>query len=507
MHNTVSLKYLLSPWIKNVPNKNIFYLNIDSRNLIKGSLFIAVSGIKTDGRNFIFDAITKKAAAILCETKKKENHGLYHFINEIPIIYFFKLSENISMLAGRFYKQPGKKIKIIGVTGTNGKTTVTHLINQWSEILGTKTATIGTLGNGFYNSLYPTKNTTPSAIYIQSFLQMMLEKKTKLVTMEVSSHGLIQHRVKSIPFEIGIFTNLSQDHLDYHKNMKQYELAKWLLFSTHSVRKIILNANDEYGKIWLKKLFNYHTVAVTIKDNKQKQYAKKWINATKVKYEKNSTNIRFESSWGEGNLSSCLIGKFNVINLLLSLASLLELGHDISNLIATSRSIKPINGRMQIFIRNKQPIFIIDYAHTPDALEKALTTIRLHYHKNYIWCIFGCGGERDKKKRPIMGSIAEKIADKIILTNDNPRNEKEMNIINDILMGCQKKNILTILNRKKAIHYAFYQSKLNHIIFIAGKGHEKIQIIQDKCINYSDEATVLNLLEKKHDFSILKKNS
>ncbi|WAI19166.1 MAG: UDP-N-acetylmuramoyl-L-alanyl-D-glutamate--2,6-diaminopimelate ligase [Buchnera aphidicola (Brevicoryne brassicae)] len=504
----MSLKYLLSPWIKNVPNKNIFNLNIDSRTLIKGSLFIAVSGIKNDGRNFIFEAIYKKAVAILCETKKKENHGKYKYINQVPIIYFFRLSENISMIAGRFYKQPGKKIKIIGITGTNGKTTVTHLINQWSEILGNKIATIGTLGNGVYKSLIPTKNTTPDAIYIQSFLHMVLEKKIKLVTMEVSSHGLVQNRVKGVPFYIAIFTNLSQDHLDYHENMQKYESAKWLLFSNHIVKKIVLNANDKYGKIWLKKLLNYYTIAVTIKDEKQRKYSKKWLNATHIKYYENLINITFESSWGGGNLSSCLMGKFNVINLLLSLACLLELGHNISNLTNTSHQIKPINGRMQTFIVNKKPIFIIDYAHTPDALKQALTAIRLHYNQNYIWCIFGCGGERDKKKRPLMGAIAEKIADKVIITNDNPRNEKKVNIVNDILSGCQKKqNILTILDRKKAISYAFYQAKYDHIIFIAGKGHEETQIIQNKYINYSDKKMVLNLLEKKYDFSVLKKNS
>lgn len=176
MHN-ISLKYLLLPWMKNIPDKNILNLNIDSRTVMKGSVFIAVLGAKQDGRNFIFEAINQKAEAILCETKKRENHGKFKYINEIPIIYFFQLSKNISIIASRFYKHPGKKIKIIGITGTNGKTTVTQLINQWNKILGNKIATMGTLGNGFYDSLSPTKNTTPSAMYIQSFLYKVLKKK------------------------------------------------------------------------------------------------------------------------------------------------------------------------------------------------------------------------------------------------------------------------------------------------------------------------------------------
>ncbi|QCI25437.1 UDP-N-acetylmuramoyl-L-alanyl-D-glutamate--2,6-diaminopimelate ligase [Buchnera aphidicola (Sitobion avenae)] len=495
--NKTSLKYLLSPWIKNIPNKYILNLNMDSRNLNKGDLFIAVPGIKKDGRNFIFEAIYKKVSTILYETEKKEIHGIFKYINNILIIYFFKLSEKISMIASRFYKEPGKKLKIIGVTGTNGKTTIIQLINQWSTILGNKVATMGTLGNGVYNFLKPSKNTTSSAIFIHSFLSMALEKQAKLVTMEVSSHGLIQNRVKDVPFHIAIFSNLTQDHLDYHINMKQYESAKWLLFSTHKVKKIILNADDQYGKIWLKKLLDFYTISVTIKNSEQRKYSTKWINATDIKYYNHSVRITFESSWGKGEISSCLIGYFNVTNLLLSLACLLELGYNLSDLIRTSKKITPVHGRMETFFRIKKPTFIIDYAHTPDALQKTLDAIYLHYRK-YIWCIFGCGGERDQKKRSIMGAIAEKMSDKVILTNDNPRNEKEIKIIQDILSGCKnKKKILIIPNRKKAIYYAYLKSKHNHIILIAGKGHEEQQIIKNRDIKYSDKKTVLNLLENK----------
>jgi len=495
--NKTSLKYLLLPWIKNIPNKYILNLNMDSRTVVEGDLFIAVPGEKKDGRNFIFQAIYKKAAAILYESPRKENHGTFKYINNIPLIYFFELSKNISMLASRFYKEPGKKLKIIGITGTNGKTTVTQLINQWSSILGNKTATMGTLGNGFHNDLHPTKNTTSSAIITHLFLSMVLEKKAELVTMEVSSHGLIQNRVKEVPFYIAIFTNLTQDHLDFHGNMEEYASAKWLLFSTHKVKKFILNADDQYGELWLKKLFNYYTIAVTIQNSKQKKYSTKWINATDILYYENSIQIVFESSWGTGKISSCLIGRFNITNLLLSLACLLELGHNLSDLIYTSQKITPVHGRMQVFKNVKKPTFIIDYAHTPDALKKTLDAIHLHY-KRYIWCIFGCGGERDEKKRPIMGSIAEQMSTKVIITNDNPRNEKPNKIIQDILSGCKnKKKIIIIPNRKKAISYAYFKAKYNHIIFIAGKGHEEKQIIQNRYIKYSDTKTVLKLLEEK----------
>ncbi|QCI20368.1 UDP-N-acetylmuramoyl-L-alanyl-D-glutamate--2,6-diaminopimelate ligase [Buchnera aphidicola (Brachycaudus cardui)] len=495
--NNNCLKFLLLPWIKNLPSKKFLNLTIDSRTLTEGDVFIAIPGKKQDGRHFISEAINKKVAAILYETDEIEIHGTFKYINNILLIYFFQLSNNLSILASRFYQEPGKKLKIVGITGTNGKTTVTQLINQWTKILGDNTATMGTLGNGFYNSLCKTQNTTSGPIFIQSFLNEVLEKQIQVVTMEVSSHGLIQNRVKAVPFYIGIFTNLTQDHLDYHGNMRKYEEAKWLLFSTHKVKKIILNADDEYGKKWLKKLFNCYTIAITIQDSTQKQYSTKWINATDIKFYNNYIHIKFESSWGKGTLLSCLIGRFNVINLLLSFACLLELNYNLSDLIGTSSHIIPIDGRMQIFTTPNKPIFIIDYAHTPDALNQTLKEIKLHYQK-YIWCIFGCGGERDRRKRSMMGSIAEKIADKVIITNDNPRNEKEINIINDILKGCKKKKkILIIKNRKDAISYAFFQSKYDHIIFIAGKGHEEQQIIGNKIIKFSDKKIVLHLLEKK----------
>lgn len=315
--------------------------------------------------------------------------------------------------------------------------------------------------------------------------------------MEVSSHGLTQNRIKNIPFYIGVFTNLTQDHLDYHNNMKQYELSKWSFFSQHKVKKIILNANDEYGKKWLKKLSNKYTTAITIKDSKQKQYSNKWINAISIEVNNNFTNVKFESSWGKGSLSTSLIGDFNINNMLLALACMLEMNYKLPDLLNTSMRIQPIYGRMQKFNSINKPTIIIDYAHTPDALEKALNAIRSYYPKKRIWCIFGCGGERDRTKRPLMGAISEKIAHKVVITNDNPRNENPKEIIQEILEGCIKKNeIIVIPDREKAISTIFFQAKVDDIIFISGKGHEKQQIIGNQKINYSDQKVVLNLLGK-----------
>lgn len=491
-----NLKYFLLPWIKNIPKKNIKNLVLDSRKLTSQDIFIAVKGRKKDGHDFIFEAISKKVAAVLSETMKKKQHGEIKYINNIPIISFFQLSKELANLSEKFYKKPSSKLKVIGITGTNGKTTITQLINQWSELLGNKIATMGTLGNGFYESLKPTSNTTSSIVDIQSFLYSVLNK-VQLVTMEVSSHGLVENRVRKVFFYAAIFTNLTRDHLDYHKNMKNYELAKLSLFTRHKVQKIILNANDKYAKSWLKNFSNKYTIAVTIQDDQQKKYATKWINAIDIKFVNEQTNIKFESSWGNGILSTYLIGKFNIENVLLALACMLELKHKLSDLIKTSIQLQPIHGRMQKFNVIGYPICIIDYAHTPDALEKALNAIKLRYATKKIWCIFGCGGERDKKKRPLMGKIAEKIADQIVITNDNPRNENQNQIIQDIIKGCiRKEKIITIKNRKKAISYIFFRAKINDIIFIAGKGHENYQIIGNKHIYHSDQEIVSNLLEQ-----------
>lgn len=316
--------------------------------------------------------------------------------------------------------------------------------------------------------------------------------------MEVSSHGLVQNRLLDVPFYIAIFTNLTQDHLDYHKTMEKYALAKWSFFKKYETKKIILNINNQYGKKWLKKLSNKYTVAVSIKNTKYKKYANKWINATNIKFNGKFTNVKFESSWGKGILSTYLIGQFNIENLLLSFASMLEMDYKLSDLILTSVKLKPIRGRMQIFKKIGKPTFIIDYAHTPDALKKALTSIKQYYPSKKIWCIFGCGGARDINKRPIMGNIAEKIADKLIITSDNPRNESLEIIIQNIIQGCIKKNtIKIILNREQAIYFAFFHANIEDIIFISGKGHENYQIINNQYIYHSDIKIVLSLLGKK----------
>ncbi|MGP1931183.1 MAG: UDP-N-acetylmuramoyl-L-alanyl-D-glutamate--2,6-diaminopimelate ligase [Arsenophonus sp. ET-YP4-MAG3] len=477
----------------NALDKVLQKMTLDSRKVVSGDIFLAVKGHKTDGRRYISQAISKGAIAIIAESQEKKEVEIIQYKYGVPFIYINDLINQLSFLAGEFYQHPGKKLKLIGVTGTNGKTTITQLIAQWTKGLGEISAVMGTLGNGILGEIIPNKNTTISAVDIQSELQLLLKKQATLVAMEVSSHALVQSRVANIPFSAAIFSNLSRDHFDYHGNMQNYESAKWLLFSTHKSNKQIINVDDDTGLRWLKKL--PLACAVSMKNRIPRNFKGTWILVEKIDYHDFETIIHFNSTWGKNLIKSPLIGTFNVNNIMLAMATLLMMGYLFDKVIKSSVVLKPVCGRMEIFRSPGRPIIIIDYAHTPDALEKALITVRNLNHQSKLWCIFGCGGDRDKGKRALMGRVAEQYADFVIITNDNPRNEEPKTIINDILSGFFNVDLaILIIDRIEAITSAIIQANNNDIILIAGKGHENYQIIGDQCIDYSDRMTVTRLL-------------
>ncbi|WP_348666527.1 UDP-N-acetylmuramoyl-L-alanyl-D-glutamate--2,6-diaminopimelate ligase [Arsenophonus symbiont of Ornithomya chloropus] len=487
-----NLQDLLSPLGFKVPNKILKGITLDSRKVKTGYLFLAVKGHKTDGRKYISEAIEKGVSTVIAEGEKNKKSKIIQYINDVPIIYIHDLNNHLSFLAGKFYNNPAKKLRIIGITGTNGKTTISYLIAQLAKGLGEISAVMGTIGNGILNQIVPKNHTTGSAIDIQSDLQLLVDKKATFVSMEVSSHGLIQSRVASIPFKATLFSNLSHDHLDYHGNIKNYEAAKWLLFSTHQSDKKIINVDDEIGLKWLKKLPK--ACAVSIKNKIPKDWSGVWVSVEKVYYHDDGSIICFDSSWGKNIFKSPLIGIFNVNNIMLAIATFLMLGYPLNMIIESLNFLQPIYGRMEVFRSPKYPIVIVDYAHTPDALKKALIGARLHCI-GMLWCVFGCGGDRDKTKRALMGSIAEKYADFVILTDDNPRTEKSQAIINDIFLGFNDtKRVKKIVGRVKAIASVIMEANINDVILIAGKGHEDYQIIGNRRIHYSDRLTVSRLL-------------
>lgn len=383
-------------------------------------------------------------------------------------------------------------MRLVGVTGTNGKTTTTQLLAQWSQLLGETSAVMGTVGNGLLGKVIPTENTTGSAVDVQHVLAGLVEQGATFGAMEVSSHGLVQHRVAALKFAASVFTNLSRDHLDYHGDMEHYEAAKWLLYSTHHCGQAIVNADDEVGRRWLAKLPD--AVAVSMEDHINPNCHGRWLKAIDVDYHDSGATIRFASSWGDGEIESRLMGAFNVSNLLLALATLLALGYPLADLLKTATQLQPVCGRMEVFSAPGKTTVVVDYAHTPDALEKALQAARLHC-TGKLWCVFGCGGDRDKGKRPLMGAIAEQFADVVVVTDDNPRTEEPRAIINDILAGMLDAGQAKVMEgRAEAVTSAIMQAKENDVVLVAGKGHEDYQIVGAHRLDYSDRVTAARLL-------------
>lgn len=487
-----NLRDLLAPWVPDAPARPLRDMTLDSRTAASGDLFVAVNGHQADGRRFIPQAIAQGVSAVIAEAEGEAADGEIRELHGVPVIYLAQLQQRLSALAGRFYQQPGKKLKLIGVTGTNGKTTTTQLLAQWANLLGEKGAVMGTVGNGLYGQLVATENTTGSAVEVQQVLHDLAGQGASLAAIEVSSHGLAQHRVAALPFAAAVFTNLSRDHLDYHGDMEKYEAAKWLLFSEHQVGQAIINADDDVGRRWLQKLPD--AIAVTQQDNVQSACHGRWLRATEIEYRENGARIRFSSSWGEGEIESRLMGAFNVSNLLLALATLLALDYPLAQLVASASQLQPVCGRMEVFSAPGKPTVVVDYAHTPDALEKALEAARLHC-KGQLWCLFGCGGDRDKGKRPLMGAIAEQFADVVVITDDNPRSEEPGAIVKDILSGLlDPGRARVVAGRAQAVTNTVMQAQPDDIVLVAGKGHEDYQIVGNHRLDYSDRLTVARLL-------------
>ncbi|PSW04602.1 UDP-N-acetylmuramoyl-L-alanyl-D-glutamate--2,6-diaminopimelate ligase [Photobacterium lipolyticum] len=467
-------------------------LTLDSREVQAGGLFVAINGHAVDGRRFIPAAIDAGASVILAEADSIADHGDIVEQAGAIIIYVANLGSQLSALAGRFYGQPDSQLTLIAVTGTNGKTTISQLLAQWADLLDYRSGVMGTTGNGLLNQLKPASNTTGSALDIQQVLADLVAQGANLAAMEISSHGLVQGRVRDLNFSASIFTNLSRDHLDYHGDMENYADAKKTLFTEHNAGIPVINADDETGRAWLSELPNAVAVATDKASFAGHQGPALWLTA--VTYSTQGVSIAFDSSWGQGHFTAPLVGSFNVSNLLLALATLLALGHPLAKLTATAPKLQAVIGRMEVFQRPDKSMVVVDYAHTPDALEKALQALRVHC-RGKLWCIFGCGGDRDSGKRPMMAQVAERLADHIILTDDNPRSEDPAIIVADMLRGlCQPEMATVIHDRKAACLQALEHADAADIVLLAGKGHEDYQILADRTIYYSDRETVQALL-------------
>lgn len=473
-------------------------LQLDSRAIKKGELFIALVGEKNDGRQFIAKAIEQGAAAIIVEADKAWQ-GI-RWIGSVPVIAIEKLTQQVSHIAGIFYHQPSRQCRLVGVTGTNGKTTCALLISQLCALLSAsenKTAgVVGTLGFGVLdaNAIAPisqqigalesTGLTTPDPIHLQKILADLVAQKAATIAIEVSSHSLVLGRVADLQFETAIFTNLSQDHLDFHGDLSRYGKAKAQLIAYPNLHHAIINWDDEWARSLLQqKPQTVKAIRFSLSDSTADIYLTNLLLTTA------GATATLHSPWGVAEFNSPFIGKFNLSNLLAVIASVCVSGFRLQEVLALVPQLQAAPGRMQavtVDASNQDIHVIVDYAHTPDALEKTLCAIREHT-KTRVWTVFGCGGDRDKTKRPLMGRIAEKYSDYIILTNDNPRTEEPSAIAADIIRGLHNPNgCLIIADRAQAIDFATQQAKSNDLVLIAGKGHEDYQIFSDQTISFSD---------------------
>ena len=487
-----SLQQLLAPWCQTeFKDITLTGINLDSRQIVKGNLFVALQGKLLDGRVFIDKAIDQGAVAILSETTIESEHGIITDKESVPIISFYQLSTILSELAYSFYFPRHHLHKVIAVTGTNGKTTIATLLANCLTLLGKQCAQMGTIGNGVFGQLKSSLNTTLDGISVFSELyDYQVNHRVEYTVMEVSSHGLSQGRVNALPFYSAIFTNLTRDHLDYHITMANYRDAKKRLFQDFPLRHRIINGDDSTGANWL----NEFSDAVVYGQH-AKQQANTYLHITHIDYQAKGIHFCFDSFWGKGEINAPFYGDFNVYNLAAVATQLLLEGFTTAQLTPIFPQLTCVPGRMEQYHFDDADItFVVDYAHTPDALEKALSALQKHKDRGRVICAFGCGGDRDKGKRPEMAMIAESFAEMVVLVDDNPRTESANAIMRDILVGFNHPDVVTrIHDRQQAVMHLLATSQPGDIILLAGKGHEDYQIIGETRIHYSDRELLTTL--------------
>ena len=458
-------------------------ISCNSKAMEKDFIFVAIQGTHEDGHEFIQEAIERGAKAVIVQCQAPAYwQGSVKCQDRINFIQVADTRITLAKLAAEFYGNPSQKIKTIGITGTNGKTTVSYLLEALLKEYGRTPAVIGTINYRFKDKILPSKNTTPGPLEIQSMLAQMQKEGVDYAIMEVSSHALHQDRVEGINFESAIFTNLTQDHLDYHKTIENYFQAKSKLFKNMQPEVFaVLNNDDAYSRR-LKEITKAQIITYGIEQNSD-------VTAKDIKCDLSSTEFVLKAHHQEINIKTRLIGRHNVYNILCTAAWASKEGIAVSVLKSAIDKFRSVPGRLERITRDSDFLVFVDYAHTEDALNKVLGTLR-PLSKNRIIVVFGCGGERDKTKRPKMGYAVTEQADFAIITNDNPRSEDPQEIISDIKEGIKKDNYCVIADRDEAIKKALSLAKAGDIVLIAGKGHETYQVLKDRTIHFDDREVV-----------------
>jgi UDP-N-acetylmuramoyl-L-alanyl-D-glutamate--2,6-diaminopimelate ligase len=497
---SVSLKFAEQLSDLGVP---VIRLVTDSRAVQAGDTFVAYPGEKNDGRGHIAQAIAQGTTAVIWESQKFNWDTTWQVAN-MPVA---DLRQKSGWLADVVYGKPSESLWMVGVTGTNGKTSISHWIAQVLSEAGKKCAMIGTLGNGFAGALQATVNTTPDAIHVHGLLAQYREDGAQAVAMEVSSHALAQGRVNGVYFDVALLTNLTRDHLDYHGDMQVYSAAKRRLFDWKSLKYAVVNLDDVFGAELALRLRekDVEVVGYGLTDAALQLAGKHGLRMVKghlLAMNGEGMRLGIHSSWGVAELNSALIGRFNAANLLGALAVLLVSDIGLNQAVSSLSRVQSVAGRMQRVSNAGQPAVIVDYAHTPDALEKVLLALRelcdANQQSGRLICLFGCGGDRDRGKRAMMGQVAEKFADHCIVTSDNPRSEDPEGIISEIVSGMTANRHEVVIDRAEAIRHAIEFACAGDIVLLAGKGHENYQEIHGVKHEFSDQAVAVTALNKCH---------
>jgi len=468
----------------------------DSREVRAGSLFVALHGAAHHGLEFARQACEQGAVAILWEPA----HGIEapRLPGNIPCVAVPDLSARAGLIADRFFGEPSARLRICAFTGTNGKTTCAYLLAQCIERLGRQSAYVGTLGWGRIGALRALAHTTPDAISVHRLLAALLADGVEDVAIEVSSHALDQHRIAGVRLHTAAFTNLTHDHLDYHRTMLAYGEAKARLFAFPGLQQCIVNVGDDFGRHLAERLrgdSRLLAVWVDIDGTADAWSLARHLRARQVRREARGLSIEFDGTFGSVPLHAHLIGRFNAENLAIVLGCLLSFGVGATQAAAALGACEAPPGRMEIVPSGAEgkPLAVVDYAHTPDALAKALGALREHC-AGELWCVFGCGGDRDPAKRPMMGAVADTLADRIIVTDDNPRSENPQAITRQIAAAITRHKPQIIGDRAQAIAAALRAAGAADVVLIAGKGHEDYQIYGAMRRKFSDRSEAMRHL-------------
>ena len=494
---TWPLDKLLKGWATTLQTNHsetfITGLSLDSRSTSEGDLFFALQGLQQHGFEYSQQAIARGAAALAWESSQQVK--VDELPSTIPCLAIDNLQDKLGLICQRFYSNPSAQMNVIAVTGTDGKTSVSQFIAQALKQLDFPCGVVGTLGYGVYPDFDDASHTTPDAVRMHGLLHTLRVDDVSNVVLEASSHGLRQGRLKGVDIDTAVFTNLGRDHMDYHSTIEDYFSSKRLLFQSPNLKNAVINIDDEAG-MRLTQEFSGQLNVITCSIKSNLFSAHSYINAINIKHVAGEVSFEIDSSWGNSIVTTSLIGKFNISNLLAVLGALIASGVEFNSAIKAISNTQTVPGRMEFIVYNRNSAaVVIDYAHTPQALINVLKVLR-EYCAGKLWCVFGCGGNRDQGKRKLMAQAVEQYADMAVITDDNPRFEDPEEITNEIQLGfSSSSNYSLIHDRYKAIEYAIKNASDEDVVLIAGKGHEAVQIIKHDYLPFDDKKIANLILE------------